>query len=80
MKHYILFGFVVAMLVVTGFAQNTTTIDVTAFKQALEKDGFTVQQGATGFFDVIKLYRFPFKGKIAPRVGFEPTISGGEQV
>ncbi len=56
MKQYILFGVVVAMLVATCLAQNPTISDVTAFKQALEKDGFIVQQGATGFFDVIKLY------------------------
>jgi hypothetical protein len=56
MKRYILLGFVLVMLVVTGLAQNTTTSDVNAFKQALEKDGFTVQQGAVGFFDLIKLY------------------------
>ena len=56
MKRYMLFGFVLAVLIGTGLAQNTTTSDVNAFKQALEKDGFTVQQGAIGFFDIIKLY------------------------
>ncbi|NPV63888.1 MAG: hypothetical protein HPY61_14905 [Methanotrichaceae archaeon] len=56
MKRYIILGFVLTMLVVTGIAQNTTTSDVNAFKQALEKDGFTVQQGAVGFLDLIKLY------------------------
>ena len=39
----------------TGLAVNVDIGDVDAFKQALEKDGFTVQQGGTGFFDLIKL-------------------------
>lgn len=56
MKSYILFGFILFTLIGTGLAQNTTTSDANAFKQALEKDGFTVQQGALGFFDLIKLY------------------------
>jgi hypothetical protein len=56
MKRYILLGFVLVVLIGTGLAQNPTTHDVTAFKQALEEDGFTVQQGAIGFFDLIKLY------------------------
>ena len=30
--------------------------DVEAFKQALEQDGFTVQQGGLGYFDFMKLY------------------------
>ena len=30
--------------------------DVDAFKQALEKDGFTVQEGQVGFLDFLKLY------------------------
>jgi hypothetical protein len=49
-------GLVLAVLIGTGLAQNPTTGDVNSFKQSLEKDGFTVQQGAIGFFDVIKLY------------------------
>ncbi|MDD4651133.1 MAG: hypothetical protein PHQ34_02775 [Methanothrix sp.] len=60
MKHYMLFGFVLVLLIGTGIgtdlALNPTIGDVNAFKQALEKDGFTVQQGTVGFFDVIKLY------------------------
>jgi hypothetical protein len=56
MKHYILFEFVVVMLIVTGLAQNATIADVNAFQKALEKDGFTVQQGTVGFLDLIKLY------------------------
>jgi len=56
MKHYMLLGFVLAVLIGTGLAQNPTISDVNAFQQALEKDGFTVQRGALGFFDLIKLY------------------------
>jgi len=44
------------MLIGIGLSQNTTTGDVNAFKQALEKDGFTVQQGSIGYLDLIKLY------------------------
>lgn len=56
MKFYILFGFILAVLMGTGLAQHPTISDVNAFQQALEKDGFTVQQGSIGFFDIIKLY------------------------
>jgi len=56
MRNYILLGILSAMLIGTCIAQNATTGDVNAFRQALEKDGFTVQQGSVGFFDVIKLY------------------------
>ena len=56
MKSYILFGFLLAMLIGTGLAQNATTGDVNAFKQALEKDGFTVREGGLGYFDFMKLY------------------------
>ena len=45
-----------ALLIGTGLAENAKIGDATAFQKALEKDGFTVQQGAIGFFDVIKLY------------------------
>ncbi len=56
MKNYILFGFLLVMLIGTGLAQNTTTGEVNAFKQALEKDGFTVREGGLGYFDFMKLY------------------------
>ena len=56
MRIYILLGILSAMLIGTCIAQNATTGDVNAFRQALEKDGFTVQQGSVGSFDVIKLY------------------------
>ncbi len=56
MKVYIISAVLFAMLIGTGIAQNATTENVNAFKQALEKDGFTVQQGSIGYLDLIKLY------------------------
>jgi hypothetical protein len=56
MKGYIILAVLFAMLIGTGLAQNATTGDVKAFQQALEKDGFTVQQGVIGYLDLIKLY------------------------
>jgi len=40
----------------TGLAVNVDTGDVEAFRQALEQDGFTAQQGRIGYLDIIKLY------------------------
>jgi hypothetical protein len=54
MKAYIILTVLFATLIGTSLAQ--TTGDVNAFKLALEKDGFTVQQGSIGYFDIIKLY------------------------
>jgi hypothetical protein len=53
--------FIVALAFVSGayggeLAQNATTGNVNAFKQALERDGFTVQQGGLSFFDLLKVY------------------------
>jgi hypothetical protein len=45
---------------------NIKTGDVKAFKQALEKDGFTVQEGEFGYVDLIKLYS----------IGYLPTAAG----
>lgn len=56
MKMYILFGVLFAMLIGTGLAENVKTGDVKAFQQALEEDGFIVQQGRIGYLDLIKLY------------------------
>jgi hypothetical protein len=55
MNRYIICAVLLAMLVGTGLAQNTTTGDVKAFQQTLEKDGFTVQKGELGYLDFIKL-------------------------
>ena len=56
MKVYIILAVLFTMLIGTCIAQNATTGDVNTFKQALEKDGFTVQKGGLGFLDLIKLY------------------------
>ena len=40
-----------ALTIGTGLAVNVDIGDVEAFKQALEQDGFTVQQGGLGYFD-----------------------------
>jgi hypothetical protein len=45
-----------AMSIGSGLAQNVDIGDVEAFKQALEQDGFTVQQGGLTYFDFMKLY------------------------
>jgi hypothetical protein len=56
MRHYIFLIFACAVLIGIGFAENVETEDPEAFKQALEQDGFTVQQGGLGYFDFMKLY------------------------
>jgi hypothetical protein len=56
MRVYIILAVLFTMLIGTCIAQNATTGDVNTFKQALEKDGFTVQKGGLGFLDLIKLY------------------------
>ena len=56
MKVYIILAVLFAMLIGTGLAENVKTGDVKAFQKALEKDGFTVQQGRIGYLDIIKLY------------------------
>ena len=43
-----------AMIIGTGLGQNPIRGDGKAFKQALEQDGFTVQQGGLGYFDLLK--------------------------
>ena len=56
MKSCIMLGFLFVILIGVGLAQNAETGDVKAFQQALEKDGFTVQEGKLGYSDLIKLY------------------------
>ena len=46
MKIYIILAVLFAMSMGPTLAQNATAGDINAFKQALEKDGFTVQQGS----------------------------------
>jgi len=70
MKIHILFLVLCIMLIGTGIAQNTTTGDVKAFKQALEKDGFTLREGGLGYFDfmncIIQEYCLLHMGTIHP--------------
>ena len=56
MRAYIFLICAIAILVGTGIAENVDIGDVEAFQQALEQDGFTVQQGGLGYFDFMKLY------------------------
>ena len=70
MKVYILLLVSFMAAIGTGFAVNADIGDVDAFKQALEEDGFTVQQGAIGFFDAIKAYNL---GVLTSALGNNPT-------
>ena len=56
MRICIVLSVLFAILIGTGLAVDIDIGDVEAFKQALEQDGFTVQQGGLGYFDFIKLY------------------------
>lgn len=60
MRSYILIPVLFALSIGTGLAVNVDIGDVGAFKQSLEQDGFTVQQGELGCFDLIKLYNEGF--------------------
>ena len=70
MRAYILLIFAFAMLIGTAFAENVDIGDVEAFQQALEQDGFTVQEGNVGPFDFIKLYA---AGLMPAAYGNNPT-------
>jgi hypothetical protein len=70
MRYYIILAVLFAMLFGTCIAENAKTGDVNAFKQALEKDGFTVQQGSLGYLDLIKLYD---QGTLPSAYGNNPT-------
>jgi hypothetical protein len=57
MKNYllvVLLGVLFTTLTGIALAENETS-DADAFRQALEQNGFTVQEGELGFFDTIKL-------------------------
>ena len=59
LKRYMTLGFVLAVLIGTGLAQDPKIGDVNSFQQALEKIDSRVQRGTgEGFSDVIKLYDF----------------------
>ncbi len=73
MKNYILvliLGVLLTMLIGNGLAQSIEIDEKEAFKQALEKDGFTVQEGEVGFFDLVRLYN---EGMIPSAYGNNPT-------
>lgn len=55
MRLYMLLLIGFAVLMGTSLAESIDIGDVEAFKQALEQDGFTVQEGRIGFLDLIKL-------------------------
>lgn len=55
-RRYILFACLCLMLAGHGLAQTEETGDVDAFRQMLEQDNFSVQEGEIGYFDLIKLY------------------------
>ena len=70
MRPYIFLIFAFAMLIVTGIAENVDIGDVEAFQQALEQDGFTVQEGRIGHLDLIKLCKL---GVLPSAYGNNPT-------
>src|SRR5512136_2623456 len=70
MKSCIMLGLLLVMLIGTGFARNVEIGNEEAFQQALEKDGFTVQEGKIGYFDLIKVYN---SGVIPSAYGNNPT-------
>ena len=70
MKFCILLLVLFTIFIGTGLAVNVDIGDVDAFKQALEKDGFTVQEGELGYFDFIKLYN---EGVLPSAYGNNPS-------
>lgn len=56
MRRYLLLVLIVTVLIGHGLAQSGEAGDVEALRQALEQDGFIVQEGELGFFDFIQLY------------------------
>jgi hypothetical protein len=70
MKVYIISAILFVILIGTSLAQNVETGNVEALKQALEQDGFAVQQGKIGYFDAIKAYNL---GVLTSALGNNPT-------
>ncbi|MCC4769220.1 hypothetical protein FXV91_03065 [Methanosarcina sp. DH2] len=78
MKKYIIaiiIGISFILLTGTALAQNmetndTEVNDTEAFQQALEQDGFTVQEGDLGFFDFLRLFE---EGVLPSAYGNNPT-------
>ena len=56
MRRLILFAFILVLLTGPALAQEVVSGDADAFRVALEKDGFIVQKGGIGYFDLIKVY------------------------
>ncbi|HQI92381.1 MAG TPA: hypothetical protein PLS48_12195 [Methanotrichaceae archaeon] len=69
-KVHILLPVLFAISIGTGLAVNVDVGDVEAFKQALENDGFTVQEGGIVHFDAIKVYNL---GLLTSALGNNPT-------
>jgi hypothetical protein len=69
-KSCLMLGLLFAILIGIGLAENVEMDKVKAFQQALEKDGFTVQQGRIGYFDLIKVYN---SGVIPSAYGNNPS-------
>ena len=73
MKNYallIILGVLLTILTGTGLAQTVEIGNKEAFRQALEQDGFVVQEGEVGFFDLVRLYN---EGLIPSEYGNNPT-------
>ena len=70
MRRFLLLGLIVAMLIGPALAGYEEAGDVEAFRQALEEDGFTVQEGELGFLDFIQLYE---KGVLPSVYGNNPS-------
>jgi hypothetical protein len=72
MKKYIMaiiLGIAFILLTGTSLAANET-YDAGAFQQALEQNGFTVQEGEVGYFDFLKLFE---EGVLPSAYGNNPT-------
>ncbi len=70
MKRCVMLGFIFAILIGICLAENVKIGNVKAFQKALEKNGFTVQEGRIGYLDVIKLYE---SGHLPSTYGNNPT-------
>jgi len=72
MKSYlVIIPLAVLFTMLTGIAlAENETYDSEAFQQALEQDGFTVQEGDLGFFDTIRLLE---EGVLPSAYGNNPT-------
>lgn len=66
----ILLGVLFTLSMGTALAQDMEVNDSDAFRQALEQDGFTVQEGELGYFDLIGLLE---KGVLPSAYGNNPT-------